>query len=1278
MKHAGVLLVACCIAAASVGALEDERRYFGKLPNGEYGWVVGEGYYTLGEDYVTPHIKWAKPWARGTVRALIISPRYGHRETVELAQRMSLDYDAIMMPRRADEFAPENDLRIVGCDSDEVRHEYELRLANAYDVIVLGNCQWDSFPPEFENILVEKLENGTGFVLACQQPNKNEAIRRILAGPRDSTGESYIAGAVPAEDIPGLLPTGDQAESNTAHPPLVTCVRSGEGRLVRLSFPSDVRSTDTVCTLTPESPEDRTLPAVLYDYYQALAARAVLWAAQKESDQHLESLGLPENPIDAEALAAKPLQMHVVNSAGKRVRAQVEVVARSWWGRECADVASTVVLPPGRSTVDVQLPRLPGGNLFVDAWLRTPGRGKILDWASGMVRITPKARIESIGLDQPSFSAGSRVTGQVSLSGNVPQEALLRIRLQDSHGRLLAEQQGPASSGPTRFAFGFSMPVAIQHEIVASIMHEHGLIHEARRVFAVSGLVYDDFAFVLWGAVGRNDYRSRMIAQRAYEMGADSSYGYGKAKDWDENPCAYWTTRAGLSQFFYATYLGGKPQKVRNPCFSDPAVRDSHGWRMRELATINKHLGGVGYSTGDEYSLSHQGIDMCWSPTCLAALRTHLEARYGSLEALNRAWETSFEDWAEVEPDTLEQAREKEHYTAWAENRAFNEGMFADIHRFLRETVESVHEGAPVGEEGMFDADTYFGPDWERFRTAATLIHGYERPGQLEHIRSLAPKTAMTGYWWGSYYTWDYAEPKMRWHPWHSLLTGLDSAWWWTASMSPAMSWPAAFNPDLTPHETFEWTMEEVREIKRGIGKLILSCDRKHDRIAILYSMPSIRAADAHEEVSVYIGAEHYPGSVKSAELAWNTVLEDLGLQYEYVSHRDVAKGLLLSGRYAVLILPSSVAMSEGEASAVRAFVRNAGTVIADLRPAIMDEWANPLSKGRLDDVFGVHHSGLTALRTTMVTLDGPDDERILPNRLANPALDLVGADAGDVPEGIPVLTSHPYGQGRAICLNFSINDYWTDWHREEEHTDIRWNCDGAMLREYIRDYLAGAGIHAPITVRDRNARPLIGCEAVFFQHGDAQYLGIEYVPDIVYFARGHESWIHKHYSLAPDLSPVPITISLREAHHVYDMRGRRHLGFCREFDCQIQPGQALMFALLPYRVDRLALRCEAAPAPAPDSPEGLRQATPVRFHAELQAGGARPALHCLRVDIFDPNNREVREYAQNVLAHAGAATFTVPFALNDTPGRWRIVVTDVASGVAKRLTLRYPEQEGV
>lgn len=48
-------------------------------------------YGIISNAYETPHVKWARPYAGGAVIALVLAPIWSQRETVELAQRLSLD-----------------------------------------------------------------------------------------------------------------------------------------------------------------------------------------------------------------------------------------------------------------------------------------------------------------------------------------------------------------------------------------------------------------------------------------------------------------------------------------------------------------------------------------------------------------------------------------------------------------------------------------------------------------------------------------------------------------------------------------------------------------------------------------------------------------------------------------------------------------------------------------------------------------------------------------------------------------------------------------------------------------------------------------------------------------------------------------------------------------------------------------------------------------------------------------------------------------------------------
>jgi len=68
---------------------------------------------------------------------------------------------------------------------------------------------------------------------------------------------------------------------------------------------------------------------------------------------------------------------------------------------------------------------------------------------------------------------------------------------------------------------------------------------------------------------------------------------------------------------------------------------------------------------------------------------------------------------------------------------------------------------------------------------------------------------------------------------------------------------------------------------------------------------------------------------------------------------------------------------------------------------------------------------------------------------------------------------------------------------------------------------------------------------------------------------------------------------------------------------------------------------------------------------AVLAAEGRQPGPHVLVATVFDPSGQTVDCYGKNLSAQNGRASFSLPLALSDTPGRWRVRVRDVVSGVS-------------
>jgi hypothetical protein len=134
----------------------------------------------------------------------------------------------------------------------------------------------------------------------------------------------------------------------------------------------------------------------------------------------------------------------------------------------------------------------------------------------------------------------------------------------------------------------------------------------------------------------------------------------------------------------------------------------------------------------------------------------------------------------------------------------------------------------------------------------------------------------------------------------------------------------------------------------------------------------------------------------------------------------------------------------------------------------------------------------------------------------------------------------------------------------------------------------------------------------------------------------------------------------LPEARHLYDVRQRTYLGHSDHVQADLDYGDAAIYALLPYTVEALEV----------NAPPAVSAGDAVRFQVKLATSGDGDAgTHVGVVRVYRPDGSEHRHYGCRVDLPKGAGEGSIPLALNDDPGSWRIVVRDVATGVEGKAT---------
>jgi hypothetical protein len=134
------------------------------------------------------------------------------------------------------------------------------------------------------------------------------------------------------------------------------------------------------------------------------------------------------------------------------------------------------------------------------------------------------------------------------------------------------------------------------------------------------------------------------------------------------------------------------------------------------------------------------------------------------------------------------------------------------------------------------------------------------------------------------------------------------------------------------------------------------------------------------------------------------------------------------------------------------------------------------------------------------------------------------------------------------------------------------------------------------------------------------------------------------------------VDVTLPRAAHVTNARTGEPLGETARLRTTLTAGDALVLALGP---ERTPLRLEG--------PTEAKRGTAPAFTVT----GSSATRRLLRWHVRGPDGALRPEYARVTVEEGPSATFTLPSALNDPAGEYRLQVTDVLTGAAAETALR-------
>ena len=1227
-------------------------------------------------DHVSPHVKYAKPYARGPIKALFICPFETTRGIIELWERFDIEYDCAIVGLHG--YSKYHKYYSVGADhapADEIDRVKEL-LNRPHDVIVLGGYLWGWYPPEVQAELVRQFQDGTGILISSPYS---------LFGAFKDCEEK-------AEASEEFFP-GDFCKV-AVHK---TEFEEERGRIAFVPIEYDLIRPQTWIGHA-ESEVERI-------------GRALVWCARKEPEIAISTEECPRTGFNDE-LAEGELKVQLTHRGTGTFDGKLRLTARqhlvkqyrliygsleymarpyaSWEPVAVASVAANVT-GGGGAEVSLKMPWLRDGVYSLDFSL-VDAEGRVASWYRRPLLVRSRVEVAEVWLGKDGWEA-SRADGRASLSkGKLGQCPIPRLPLHAADTlRVRAIVRKPEDYGAGELTattvvvdrsereFGQnSQQIAFkgkQAEVAFELPLGHALhlmnvlkvrVEGQGRVLSETRVPLPihtrpertcDYKLRVYG------YSVRQPDKTGVDIRSGIMYPVGCLMhawiDQGMECWGHWLVRASeiTSDF------------VRIPCLTNPDFRE------RQKASIRGNFSSMiafvppRAVLADEwtYCQSIEGagaaaqLSQCRCRYCLERFQRYLRVQYWTLENLNRTWGTGFKSWAEATPPVFDstglRSLSEEKLPQVLDHRCFIDEQVGEFVGFMNDAVHKLDPGCEIGISGNEPITPWNNLDiWQLAKNGKhNIVYRYHSMWESFGVIGVSQ-------WQG--YAGKYSPAGEHARVWRSFLTGRSISYY---GKDNTPIWRPDFGFLAGPAELFR----AVKAVKNGPAQLLWGRQAR-DPVALVYHTRSIYADMMEKQVRV--GGRAGPrvrergSNALHAGSSYERLLSRFLVQPYWVSYEQLQKAYWEEHEQTKLIfLPYTTALRSDEAETIKQLVERGATVVADVNVGTRDGHGKQQKVGSLDEVFGIERTGEWAYPVFRTAKDDPNTrvrftiDGVAPFTMSFRAV---------APPNITTTTAKPYakyrvgkretpavlvnsyGKGKAILLNFLPCNYYvveSGGFGGEIAIETSAKPDAAWRFETIMGWvLRQAGVQPPLSILV-NGKP--GSPNAFrrFRDGRLVYLGF----------CGPRRMTPKQYGQRQEKA------SLDRKYHLYDILAGKYLGFAKEISVQYKVLDfARLFACLPYKVEGVNVSLAKA---------AWRPGEVVTFSAGVAATEAlrESDCHVLRVEVLDPEGNERTLYRYFVRAKGGKGVGEIPLAANDLVGKWQLRVTDVATGVSETTEFR-------
>jgi beta-galactosidase len=510
-----------------------------------------------------------------------------------------------------------------------------------------------------------------------------------------------------------------------------------------------------------------------------------------------------------------------------------------------------------------------------------------------------------------------------------------------------------------------------------------------------------------------------------------------------------------------------KPESSPGYCMDHPGVRKADLAFYAALAEFaGKSPAFLGFDLWSEPHVINwanptyiSNPEFCYCANTMARFRTWLRKRYGSLDALNRAWYRQFTSWEEIEPNRLSTILSYTDYIDW--KLFIVDKLGEDLHdRYtaVKRTSPGALAVSHAASVGLFSSPNYWegqSDDWTMARqvdyygtsfypkhSAAVDRTVPWRAALLDFTRSFGYSHGRQGFWIGElqggfgtialnvsptvtagdlrYWTWSAlarGAKGINYYAWYPMSSGYESGGFGLNQL------------DGTVTERAKAAAEIARMVDRN-QQLFLNAEPPKSQVAIVYN-PWSHFIGGRQRATAYGGPQgEVAGIERDSLLGSHAALFPTNVPVDFVHVNEMTAESL--AQFKLVLLPYAAMLPRRAAGVLTDYVRNGGSLVTEARAGWNDERgsASETIPGLgLDAVLGCRESdvqtakgGRTHLRWIAGAILASGD--VLPGRWFEETLQPAGERATIVARfenGSPAAVLHSFGKGKTLTFGSYI-----------------------------------------------------------------------------------------------------------------------------------------------------------------------------------------------------------------------------------------------------------------